>query len=104
VAKYGAEYFTDVTHVRGIKSLAVVPLADATTMPTCPLPSSVLVVPAFHGGLLGDEQVQATVSSFLSGGGVPRMVQSESDGLHAAADAISDAAAAWRMPAARSAC
>lgn len=104
VAKYGAEYFTNVTHFRDINWLAVIPLADATTMPTCPLPSSVLVVPAFHGGLLGDEAVQATVSSFLAGGGVPRVVQSESDGLRAAADAISDAAAAWRMPAAHSVC
>jgi hypothetical protein len=104
VAKYGAEYFTNVTHFRGIKWLAVIPLADATTMPTCPLPSSVLVVPAFHGGLLGDDAVQATVSSFLTGGGVPPMARSESDGLRAAADAISDAAAAWRMPASYSVC
>jgi hypothetical protein len=73
-------------------------------MPTCPLPSSVLVVPAFHGGLLGDDAVQATVSSFLTGGGVPPMARSESDGLRAAADAISDAAAAWRMPASYSVC
>ena len=36
-----------------LRWLAVVPLADAVTMPTCPFPSGVVVVQAFHGGLLG---------------------------------------------------
>jgi len=32
--------------------LDVVPLADAVTLPACPLPRNVVVIPAFHGELL----------------------------------------------------
>jgi hypothetical protein len=105
VARYGAAYFADVTadRGRGVQALVVVPLADATTM-ACDLPSSVLVVPEFHGGLLGDPAVQLTVRSFLSGHGVPAAMASESDGFRTLANAISDAASAWRMPVARLAC
>jgi len=73
--------------------LALVPLADAVTLPACTLPSNVLFVPAFHGGLLGDRAVLGTVHSFLDG----RPVSGPRD-LRAAAEILSSAAAAWRMP------
>jgi hypothetical protein len=73
--------------------LALVPLADAVTLPACTLPPNVLFVPAFHGGLLGDRAVLGTVRSFLDG----RPVSGPRD-LRAAAEILSSAAAAWRMP------
>jgi hypothetical protein len=100
VAGSGANYFTSVTRIRGIRWLAVVPLADATTLPACSLPSGVLVVPAFHGGLLGDPMVQRTVGEFLAG----QQVETGSAGMRAAAEAITGVTAAWRMPVSRLAC
>ena len=80
---------------------AVVPLADAVTLPECELPTGVIIVPAFHGGLLGDPSVLPMVSAFLSG----RNVTDPSDGqLREAAELISGASAAWRMPDTTSAC
>jgi hypothetical protein len=73
--------------------LALVPLADAVTLPACSLPSNVLFVPAFHGGLLGDRAVLGTVRRFLDGRRV-----SGPDDLRTAAEILSSAAAAWRMP------
>jgi hypothetical protein len=73
--------------------LALVPLADAVTLPACTLPSNVLFVPAFHGGLLGDRTVLGTVRTFLNG----RPVSGPRD-LRTAAEILSSAAAAWRMP------
>ena len=74
VSEFGARYFDDVVTAAGggadgksIRWLAVVPLADAVTLPECELPPGVIVVPAFHGGLLGDPAVLPMVSSFLSG-------------------------------------
>jgi len=61
----------------------------------------VIIVPAFHGGLLGDPSVLPMVSAFLSG----RNVTDPSDGqLREAAELISGASAAWRMPDTTSAC
>src|SRR6201996_6902402 len=61
VSEFGARYFDDMVSAAGggdggkpIRWLAVVPLADAVTLPECGLPPGVIVVPAFHGGLLGD--------------------------------------------------
>ncbi len=60
-----------------------------------------IVVPAFHGGLLGDPSVLPMVSAFLSG----RSVTAADDGqLREAAELITGAAAAWRMPDTDSAC
>ncbi len=74
VSEFGARYFDDVVTAAGggaegksIRWLAVVPLADAVTLPECELPPGVIVVPAFHGGLLGDPSVLPMVSAFLSG-------------------------------------
>ena len=99
VSEVGAQYFWDISKDTGsvkpaLRWLAVVPLADAVTMPTCPFPSSVVVVQAFHGGLLGDSQVRQIVEDFLDGeSNVP-----SSQELRSAALLISAAAAAWRMP------
>jgi hypothetical protein len=102
VSEFGARYFDDMitTASRGtggkpIRVLAVVPLADAVTLPECALPSGVIVVPAFHGGLLGDPAVLPMVSSFLSGQDVTSPGNSQ---MREAAELITGAAAAWRMP------
>jgi hypothetical protein len=109
VSVVGARYFDDVvskaaagngTAGNGIRWLAVVPLADAVTLPSCGLPPGVIVVPAFHGGLLGDAAVLPMVSAFLSG----RQVTDPNDGLREAAELITSASAAWRMPDTSSAC
>jgi hypothetical protein len=101
VAADGAGYFADVTTNHGsMRYLAIIPLADATTMPDCALPPSVMVVPDFHGGLLGDPEVQVTVGRFLAG----LSVKSNGARLREAAEAITGAAAAWRMPVTRVVC
>ena len=106
VGEYGARYFDAALRMaqsdggKAIRWLAVVPLADAVTLPYCALPSGVIVVPALHGGLLGDPAVLPLVSAFLSG----RAVAAPDDGLREAAEVISGAAAAWRMPDTGTAC
>jgi len=106
VSEYGARYFDATLRAaesgvggQAIRWLAVVPLADAVTLP-CALPSRVIVVPALHGGLLGDPEVLPLVSGFLSGGAVA----APDNGMREAADLISGAAAAWRMPDTGAAC
>jgi hypothetical protein len=74
--------------------LAVVPLADAVTLPGCALPAGVIVVPALHGGLLGDPAVLPMVSAFLAG----HQVMAADNSMREAAELITGAAAAWRMP------
>jgi hypothetical protein len=107
VSEFGARYFDDMVTAAGgdggksIRWLAVVPLADAVTLPECGLPPGVIIVPAFHGGLLGDPSVLPMVSAFLSG----RNVTVAGDGqMREAAELITGAAAAWRMPDTDSAC
>ena len=101
VSKFGAKYFAEVADSTGksLHWLAVVPLADALTLPDCTLPPGVVVVPAFHGGLLGDASVLPMVSEFLSGQPV-----TGTPGMREAAEVITDAAAAWRMPDTRALC
>ena len=101
VSEFGAKYFDTVSTESGksLRWLAVVPLADAVTLPVCTLPPDVIVVPAFHGGLLGDGSVLPMVSEFLDG----RQVSGTSD-MREAAEVITGAAAAWRMPDTRSLC
>jgi hypothetical protein len=105
VSEFGARYFSAVTGSSGkdIRWLAVVPLADAVTLPVCGLPPDVVVVPAFHGGLLGDGKVLPMVSEFLSGRHAQPQGLDE-DNLRVAAEVIAGAATAWRMPDTRSAC
>ena len=59
VSERGARYFDAVTEPSGkpARLLTVIPLADALTLPVCSLRTNVVVVPAFHGGLLGDGSV-----------------------------------------------
>jgi hypothetical protein len=101
VSEFGARYFDTVANQSGksLRWLAVVPLADALTLPVCTLPPDVIVVPAFHGGLLGDGTVLPMVSAFLEG----QQVSGTLD-MREAAEVITGAAAAWRMPDTRSAC
>jgi hypothetical protein len=110
VSEYGAKYFADVATGAGlargadgkrIRWLSVVPLADAVTLPDCSLPSGVLVVPALHGGLLGDPTVLPMVTEFLSGHEVTDAGDAQ---LRSDAELISSAATAWRMPVTTSAC
>jgi hypothetical protein len=108
VSELGARYFDDaITAAAGgaagkaIRWLAVVPLADAVTLPQCALPSSMIVVPAFHGGLLGDPRVLPMVTNFLSG---HHITAADGGQMREAAELITGAAAAWRMPDTGSAC
>jgi hypothetical protein len=73
--------------------LAVVPLADAVTLPVCELPSNVVVVPALHGSLLGDFAVDRMAHRFLTDEDVAAPQQ-----MRDTAEVIASAAEAWRMP------
>ncbi len=98
VSQVGASYYDVVSHDRRVPWLAVVPLADAVTLPACSWPSNVIFVAAFHGGLLGDPSVRQLTVGFFSGGTVPAGVGSSEPGLRTEAQLISAASAAWRMP------
>jgi hypothetical protein len=78
---------------RRLRWLAVIPLADAVTLPVCDLPGNVIVVPAMHGGLFDDPGVDGIIGRFLS----DRRVAGTQD-MRDAAEVIAAAAAAWRMP------
>jgi hypothetical protein len=94
VSSVGARYWAGIAaHPTSVRWLAVVPLADALTLPACSMPSNVLFVPAFHGGLLGDPPVLGMVRGFLDGRKV-----SGARSLREAAELMSSAAAVWRMP------
>jgi hypothetical protein len=103
VSEVGASYFAMVSHDKGLPWLAVVPLADAVTLPTCPWPSNMIFVDAFHGGLLGDASVRQMIVAFLAGGSV-RADDTSQRQLRTAAQLIAAAATAWRMPELRPAC
>ncbi|HEY1325082.1 MAG TPA: hypothetical protein VGF32_32815, partial [Streptosporangiaceae bacterium] len=71
VSEVGGRYFAEVSRDRGVPWLAVVPLADAVTLPACPWPQNMIFIDAFHGGLLGDRSVQRVVEAFLASGSPP---------------------------------
>ena len=103
VSKVGARYFEQVSRDRTLPWLAVIPLADAVTLPACPWPQNVIFVDAFHGGLLGNASVRQLVESFLTGGAA--QVDSASQRhLRSTAELIAAAATAWRMPELSTAC
>ena len=112
VSEVGASYFATVSRDTGRPWLAVVPLADAVTLPACPWPRNVIFIDAFHGGLLGDRSVQQMVEAFLANGTVPDsdladladLAGGSQRDLRSAAQLIAAAAAAWRMPDLHSAC
>ena len=109
VSEVGASYFATVSRDTGRPWLAVVPLANAVTLPACPWPPNVIFIDAFHGGLLGDRSVQQMVEAFLASGKVPdselaKLVGGNQRDLRSAAQLIAAAAAAWRMPDLHSAC
>jgi hypothetical protein len=82
-----------VRHGSRLRWLAVVPLADAVTLPVCDLPSNVIVVPAMHGGLFSEASVDAMIDRFLG-----RRPVAGPQGMRDAAQVIAAAAEAWRMP------
>jgi len=109
VSEVGAIYFARVSRDRALPWLAVVPLADAVTLPACPWPRNLIFVDAFHGGLLGDPAVRRIVEAFLNNSTVSdrdldNLSGDSQQDLRNAAQLISSAAAAWRMPDLHQAC
>jgi hypothetical protein len=93
----GARYFEEISRDRTLPWLAVIPLADAVTLPACPWPQNVIFVDAFHGGLLGNASVRQLVEAFLAGGAAQADSASQRQ-LRSTAELIAAAATAWRMP------
>lgn len=89
----GARFAASAARHHPLRWLLLVPLADAVTLPVCPLPQDVRVIPALHGDLLGNPGVTAMVRDFLAHQRVPKP-----DGYKATAEIVAAAAAAWRMP------
>ncbi len=78
----------------GVRQVAVLPLADATAAPvhsTLPFPS--VVVPAFHGGLIGSASADRIIAAALDG-----QVPVTSRGLRDLDRLIALAASAWQDP------
>ncbi len=103
VSQVGARYFELVSRQRSLPWLAVIPLADAVTLPACPWPQNVIFVDGFHGGLLGYASVRQLVEAFLSGGTASADSASQRE-LRTTAQLIASAATAWRMPELHQAC
>jgi hypothetical protein len=108
VSQVGGRYFAMISRDRSLPWLAVIPLADAVTLPACQWPQNVIFVNAFHGGLLGNAYVRQMVEAFFAGGRTPASGTAGPDGsqqqLRTAAQLIAAAAAAWRMPELHQAC
>jgi hypothetical protein len=91
-ARYAASAASATRH-QPLRMVLLVPLADAVTLPVCPLPRDVFVIPALHGDLLGTPAVKRTVRRFLADGTVRMPGQ-----YNGTAELVAAAAAAWRMP------
>jgi hypothetical protein len=91
-ARYAASAASAARH-QPLRMVLLVPLADAVTLPVCPLPRDVFVIPALHGDLLGTPPVKRMVRRFLADGTV-RMPGK----YNGTAELVAAAAAAWRMP------
>jgi len=92
VNSVGARFAAAAGHAP-VRLLEVIPLADAVTLPACPLSHSVVVIPAFHGELLGDPAALRAVRRFLTDQPVSAV-----PGLRRTAEIMAAAATAWRMP------
>ena len=93
VDRVGARFAASAAQHRSLRWMMLVPLADAVTLPVCPLPKDVFVVPALHGDLTGAPGVKKMVASFFAHQRVR-----EPDQYKPAAELVAAAAAAWRMP------
>ena len=93
VNEVGARYAASAARHHRVRMILLVPLADAVTLPVCPLPQNVYVIPALHGDLLGTPGVRRMVRGFLANGKVR-----EPGRYKATAELVAAAAAAWRMP------
>jgi hypothetical protein len=93
VNSVGARFAAAAARSTRIRFLEVIPLADAVTLPTCPLLRNVVVVSAFHGELLGDPAALRAVRGFLDDRPVKGL-----PGLRTTAEIMAAAASAWRMP------
>jgi hypothetical protein len=89
----GARYAASAARHRPLRMVLLVPLADAVTLPVCPLPRNVFVIPALHGDLLGTSAVKKMVRRFLADGSV--RLPGKYNGT---AELVAAAASAWRMP------
>jgi hypothetical protein len=103
VSEFGARYFSEVSHEVSLPWMAVIPLADAVTLPACPWPQNVIFIDAFHGGLLGNASVRQMIEEFLSSGS-PNADPTSQRQLRATAQFIASSATAWRMPQLNQAC
>jgi hypothetical protein len=80
--------------ITGIRQFALLPLADATVVPTAvKLAYPSVVLPAFHGGLIESVSGEKVLSQVLSNRPVD-----EDQLLRLADEAISFAASAWQVP------
>jgi hypothetical protein len=80
--------------LKGVRRFAILPLADATASPprvAPPFPS--VVVPAFHGGLIGQATTEAIVEEVLEG-----RVPQENPALRVAEELVASASTAWQVP------
>ena len=93
VNQVGARFAAQAARHHRLRWMALVPLADAVTLPACSLPPNVLVVPALHGSLLSDQAALQMVRDFLTHHRVAR-----SAGLRTTAEIVAAAASAWRIP------
>jgi hypothetical protein len=91
-ARYAASAASAARH-HPVRMVLLVPLADAVTLPVCPLPRNVFVIPALHGDLLGTTAVKRMVHGFLADGTVRTPGR-----YNGTAELVAAAAAAWRMP------
>src|SRR5215472_16790108 len=93
VNQVGARFAAQAARHHQLRWMALVPLADAVTLPTCSLPSNVLVVPALHGSPLGDQTALGMVRDFLTYHRVAR-----SEGMRTTAEIVASPPSAWRIP------
>ena len=93
VNNVGARFASAAAEHAPVRMLEVIPLADAVTLPPCPLPRNVVVIPAFHGELLGDPVALRAVRRFLTDRSVTGVPS-----LRTTAEIMAAAATAWRMP------